>query len=143
MIDFLIKAREKRQKEKVFFTKLNYVIHGTHQKFFINMYPLLFVGFILLSAVSYSLYLQPFRQHFVKNFYAPIEIPQSYKDLISYQNSTSSSGRILSLPRYESVISPGYQFGVAKWNISPQTEQRPTSSFDIYTTQKPTYNPLE
>jgi hypothetical protein len=70
------------------------------------MYPILFGIFIVLSALSYSFYLQPFREHFVKNFYAPIEIPSDYKTLLEYQNTASGTGRIISLPRYESVISP-------------------------------------
>lgn len=109
-----------------------------------NVYSLAFIGFFAIMILAYSEYVKPFYTHFLGYLYAPIEIPQDYQKLKAYERADRTNGKYLYLPRYEGINTPGYEFAVAKWNYeSGAIAQRATSSFDLYTTIKPTYNPLE
>lgn len=109
-----------------------------------NGYTLLFLAFIVITIASYTFYLRPFYTAFFQHFYLPITIPSEYTQLIQYERDDQKNpdAKYLYLPRYEGIISPGYQFGVATWNHTTDP-QRPTSSLDLYTSVRDTYNPLE
>ena len=103
------------------------------------------ITFILISVVSYSFYIKPFKLVFINNFYAAIETPESYKQLIEYQKKDTKSWKYLYMPRYEAKLSPGYNFAVTTWNPKKDENslEKAVWAIDINSTIKPTYHPLE
>jgi len=134
--------KERVDKEKKYLLLYKNVIYWDKKVLIINWYNYLFVIFLIVTFFSYYYYLKPFHKTFINHFYWVVDIPKDYYNFMDYQKQDTNSWKYLYLPRYESVISPWYDFWVADWNLV-EDPQRPTSSFDIYSTIKKTYNPLE
>ncbi len=131
-----------RTKQIDFLKRASQVFDGRKTSYW-NWYRVGFLSFLLLASCSYFAYLYPFYNTYFEQFYRPVDTPQTYKDFVKWQkDAPTPDGKIWYFPRYESWITPGYGFGLTTWTKDDKF-YHPTSSYDLYTTQFPTYNPLE
>ena len=144
----LFKIRRKIENEKnLIDTSKNLNLWKVKNRYFLlskSVY-IFAVFFILISIISYSFYIKPFKLVFIDNFYSPVKIPDNYIELIEYQKKDEGKWKYIYMPRYESKMSPWYDFSIAKWNTKKyeNSYQKAMWSIDINSSIKPTYHPLE
>lgn len=109
----------------------------------LNNYFIITTSIILTFILSYYFYLNPFYKAYLNHLYKPLPIPKEYTDFISYQKKDTSSWKYFYMPRYETINTPWYEFAVTNWALTKENPQRAIWAYDIHSTLKDTYNPLE
>ena len=107
-------------------------------KTLINPYRILIFILGIAIPLSYLAYIEPYRVHFVQQYYKTVEVPDYYLSTNHWLKQNSEGFKTIWLPRNEMITSPGEDVVVTKWN-----EGRATSSIDIFSTQAKTYNTTE
>ncbi|MCP4294433.1 MAG: hypothetical protein GY786_02375, partial [Proteobacteria bacterium] len=101
-------------------------------------------GFILrflLTAVvifSFFFYLNPYREHFIKGFYFPVQVPGDYNRLNDRFALEGGEGKALYLPTSESMIQSYNGVATPFWNNNTGGFEKPTGDFHIYNSLKDT-----
>jgi len=102
---------------------------------------ILIIILALVVSVSFWFFIEPFRNHFIKGFYAPIAIPKEYDRVqTALAESEQADGRVLYLPVSENMIQPGVGIATPFWNKNPERQgyEKATGDFHIYSSDRDT-----
>lgn len=107
-----------------------------------NYYKTFIIIFSITTIGSYLAYLYPFYSLYLNHFYTNTIIPSDYTKFINYQKNDLDKTKYFYLPRYETILTPGFEYAVTNWNLTTNP-QKPVWPYDLVTSLKDTYNPLE
>ncbi len=92
----------------------------------------------VVVVISFFLYLNPYREIYIKNFYSPVQIPEEYKDLNDRFAKEEYKGKALYIPTSDDMAQNHNDAATYFWNYKEGGREKPNGDFHVYNSLKNT-----
>jgi hypothetical protein len=85
-----------------------------------------------IGIISLWLYVSPFKEIYMENFYRPIEEPVAYQEFRKYQEHVGKKNKVLYLPIADNMLQDGFYISTPRWNSLYEDREFPKATGDIH-----------